>query len=170
MFKSMTTQKLTVGALIAALYVVLTLIFAPISFGPMQVRIAEALTILPLFTSAAVPGLFVGCIIANFMGGAIALDVVFGSLATLIGAVGGYMLRSNRWLVPVPAIISNTLIVPFVLKYGYGVADPALPFMAVYILIGEIVGCYILGELVASARIRSNVSIFDKAAAGTSEK
>ena len=88
--------KLTQGAAIAALYVVLTLIFAPISFGEMQVRISEALTILPLFTPAAIPGLFVGCILANLLGGAIVWDVVFGSLATLIGAVGGYLLRKNR--------------------------------------------------------------------------
>lgn len=157
---------ITTGAIIAALYVILTLVFAPISFGPMQVRASEALTILPLFTSAAVPGLFIGCIIANIMGGAIAIDVVFGSMATLIGAALGYMLRSNRWLVPIPTIVSNTLIVPFVLKYGYGVADIALPLMALYILIGEIIGCYVLGELLASAIIKSNIRIFEKTAEG----
>lgn len=161
MTKSMTTRSITTGALIAALYVVLTMAFAPISFGPMQVRIAEALTILPLFTPAAVPGLFIGCIIANFMGGAIALDVIFGSLATLIGAVGGYMLRSNRWLVPIPTIVSNTLIVPFVLKYGYGFTDTALPLMAFYILIGEIIGCFVLGELLASALMNRKIKVFE---------
>ncbi|MBR2675048.1 MAG: QueT transporter family protein [Mogibacterium sp.] len=156
MLRSKKTLRLTQGAAIAATYIVLTLIFAPISFGPMQVRIAEALTILPLFTPAAVPGLFIGCLLANFMGGAIALDVVLGSIATLIGAWGGYILRFNRWLVPIPAIISNTIIVPFVLRYGYGVADIALPLMALYILIGEIIGCYVLGELLAAALIHRN--------------
>ena len=78
--------RLTQGAAIAALYVVLTLIFAPISFGPVQLRIAEMLTILPLFTSAAVPGLFIGCLLANLLGGAVIWDVIFGSIATLIGA------------------------------------------------------------------------------------
>ena len=112
------------GAIIAAMYVALTLIFAPISYGAVQVRIAEALTILPLFTPAAIPGLFIGCIIANGIGGGIILDVVFGSLATLIGAIGGYLLRKNRWLVPIPAIVSNSVIVPFVLKYGYGIDLP----------------------------------------------
>ena len=111
---------ITQGAAIAALYVVLTLVFAPISFGPVQVRIAEALCILPMFTPVAIPGLFIGCLIANLVGGGVIIDVIFGSLATLIGAVGAYYLRNNRWLVPVPAIIANTLIVPFVLKYGYG--------------------------------------------------
>lgn len=136
------------GAAVAALYVVLTLVFAPISFGPMQVRIAEALTILPLFTPAAIPGLFIGCVIANIIGGGIVLDVVFGSLATLIGAVLGYLLRKNRWLVPLPAIAANTIIVPFVLKYGYGEELPIV-LMALYIAVGEIAGCYILGELLA---------------------
>lgn len=142
---------LTQGALIAALYVALTLIFAPISFGPVQLRIAEALCILPLFTPAAVPGLFIGCFIANLLGGGIVLDIVFGSLATLIGAWAGYLLRSNRWLVPVPAIIANTLIIPFVLKYGYGVADVALPVLALQIFLGEVGGCFVLGELLCTA-------------------
>ena len=152
--------KITQGAVIAALYVVLTLIFAPISFGPLQVRIAEALTILPLFTAAAVPGLFAGCILANILGGAIIWDVVFGSLATLIGAWLGYMLRSNRWLVPVPAIAANTLIVPFVLKYGYGFTDIPLPLLVVYIAAGEIAGCYILGEILGTVLLKYRNVIF----------
>ena len=146
-------SRLTQGAVIAALYVVLTLIFAPISFGAVQVRIAEVLTILPMFTSAAVPGLFLGCILANLLGGAVVLDVVFGSLATLIGAVGGWLLRKNRWLVPLPAVIANSLIVPFVLKYGYGLVLP-IPLMVLYVAIGEILGCYVLGELLAAVLMR----------------
>ena len=142
-------RLLTQGAVIAALYVALTLVFAPISFGAMQVRVSEALTILPLFTPAAIPGLFLGCVLANLLGSAVLLDVVFGSLATLIGAVGGWLLRKNRWLVPVPTIVSNTLIIPLVLRYGYGV-DLPLWLSAVYILVGEILGCYVLGELFAS--------------------
>ena len=152
--------KITQGAVIAALYVVLTLIFAPISFGPLQVRIAEALTILPMFTAAAVPGLFAGCILANILGGAIIWDVVFGSLATLIGAWLGYMLRSNRWLVPVPAIAANTFIVPFVLKYGYGFTDIPLPLLMVYIAAGEIAGCYILGEILGTVLLKHRRVIF----------
>lgn len=141
------------GALIAALYATITVIFAPISFGPVQVRIAEALTILPMFTSAAIPGLFIGCIIANLFGGAIIWDVIFGSLATLIGAVGGYRLRNNRWLVPVPTIIANGIIVPFVLKYGYGMDMPII-LMMLYVSVGEIIGCYVLGEMLASALLK----------------
>ena len=141
------------GAIIAAIYVVLTVIFAPISFGAVQVRVAELLTIMPLFTPAAIPGLFIGCLIANIIGGGIILDVIFGSIATLIGAVLGYLLRKNRWLVPIPAIVSNTVIVPFVLKYGYGVGMPRWILM-IYIAIGEIAGCYVLGELFATVLLK----------------
>ena len=151
---------ITQGAVIAALYVVLTLAFAPISFGPVQVRIAEALCILPMFTPAAIPGLFIGCLIANLIGGGIMLDVIFGSIATLIGAVFGYMLRSNRWLVPLPAIIANTLIVPFVLRYGYGVVDIAIPVLMFQIMVGEIAGCFVLGEILCTALQKNADRIF----------
>ena len=115
---------------------------------------------MPLFTPAAVPGLFIGCIIANMLGGAIALDVIFGSLATLIGALGGYLLRKNRWLVPIPPIISNGLIVPFVLKYGYGFTEIPIPLMMVYIAVGEIIGCYILGEILGGVLLKYRSVIF----------
>ncbi len=144
---------ITKGAVIAALYVVLTLVFAPISFGSMQLRIAEALTILPMFTPAAIPGLCIGCVIANLIGGGVIIDIIFGSLATLIGAIGGYLLRSNRWLVPIPTVLSNTIIIPLVLRYGYGV-DLPLYLSALYIFIGEVAGCYVLGELLATALLK----------------
>lgn len=94
----MSVKFITQAAVIAAIYVVLVVIFNYISFGPVQFRIAEALTILPYFTPAAIPGLFVGCIIANILGGAIVWDVVFGSIATLIGAIGTYLLRKHSGL------------------------------------------------------------------------
>lgn len=141
------------GAAVAALYVVLTLIFAPISFGSVQFRIAEILTILPLLTPAAVPGLFVGCLLGNILGGAIIWDIVFGSLATLIGAALGYLLRFNRWLVPLPTVIANALIIPWVLRYGYGIQVPVLLQIA-YVAAGEILGCYILGELLATVLLK----------------
>ena len=155
-------MRITQGAAIAALYVVLTLVFAPISYGPIQVRIAEALCILPMFTPAAIPGLFIGCLIANMIGGGVILDVIFGSLATLIGAALGYLLRRNRWLVPIPAVLANALIVPFVLKYGYGVVDTAIPILMIQILGGEVIGCYILGEIFCTALLKRK-SIFNSA-------
>ena len=147
------TRRLTEGAIIAAVYVALTMIFAPISFGAMQVRIAEAMTALLFFTPAAVPGLFIGCLLANILVGGVLIDIIFGSLATLIGAVGGYMLRKNRWLMPVPMILSNTVIIPFVLRYGYGVNIP-LPLSAFYIFVGEFLGCFVLGEILLSVLLK----------------
>ena len=144
----MRNQKITFmtqAAMIAAVYVVLTYVFAPFSFGEVQVRLAEALTILPLFTPAAVPGLFVGCFIGNILGGAILPDVLCGSLATLIGAVLTYLLREKSpFVAPLPPILANTMIVPFVLRYGYGVALP-IPFMMLTVGIGEILSCGVLG-------------------------
>ena len=160
---SKNTAFITHAAAIAAIYVVLTLIFAPISYGEVQVRISEALTILPFFTPAAIPGLFIGCLIANFLGGSIILDVIFGSIATLIGAAGTYLLRNNRWLAPLPPIISNTIIVPLVLRYGYGV----LPMLMLFIAIGEIISCYVLGEIVLAALLRYREYIFSKKGASS---
>lgn len=154
-------QLITQGAAIAAIYVVLTLVFAPISYGAVQVRVAEALTILPMFTPAAIPGLFAGCLLANFIGGAVIWDIIFGSIATLIGAILGWKLRRNRWLVPIPAIVSNTVIVPLVLFYAYGVNIP-IPLLAVYIAVGEIIGCYVLGQLLTEVLLRNRKYIFGR--------
>ena len=138
------TAFLVQAAAVAAVYVVLTMVFAPFSFGEIQVRISEALTILPYYTPAAVPGLFIGCLLGNILGGAILPDIIFGSLATLIGAVFSYLLRRNRFLVPVPPILANVLIVPFVLRYGYGVVLP-IPLMMLTVGIGEVISCGVLG-------------------------
>jgi len=150
---------MTHAAAIAAVYVALTLVFAPISYGEVQVRISESLTILPFFTPAAVPGLFIGCLIANVTGGAVIWDIIFGSIATLLGAIGTYKLRNNRWLAPVPPIISNTVIVPLVLRFGYGVALP-IPLLMLFIAIGEIISCYVLGEILLSLLARYRGRIF----------
>ena len=137
------------AGIIAALYVALTFVFAPISFGAVQVRIAEALTILPIFTPAAIPGLFVGCLIGNFLGGGIILDIIFGSIATLIGAIGTRLLR--KVLVkghPVfsflPPIVSNALIIPFILAYAYGAPDSII-FMMGTVGLGELISVGVFG-------------------------
>lgn len=149
--KNKNVTFLTQAAMIAAIYVVLTLVFRPISFGEIQIRIAEALTILPVFTPAAVPGVFVGCLIANIIGGGILPDIIFGSLATLIGAVLTYKLREkNVFLAPIPPIAANTIIVPFVLFYGYGTNLP-IPFMMLTVGIGEVLSCGVLGLVLYSA-------------------
>ena len=147
------------AAAIAAIYVVLTVVFAPLSFGEVQVRFAEALTILPYFTPAAIPGLFVGCIIGNFLGGAIPVDIICGSIATLIGAFGSYALRKQKFLVPVPPIMANTVIVPFVLFYGYGINLP-IPLMMLSVGAGEVLSCGVLGLVILSALDRYKNVIF----------
>ncbi len=158
--KNKNVSFMTQAAMIAAIYVVLTYVFAPFSFGEVQIRISEALTILPLFTPAAIPGLFIGCLVGNILGGAILPDILFGSLATLSGAVFTYMLRNqSRFLGPLPPILANTVIVPFVLRYGYGVALP-IPFMMLTVGIGEIISCGILGMVVYFALNKYRSVIF----------
>lgn len=139
---------ITQAAVIAAIYVVLTLAVNAFDLanGAIQVRISEALTILPFFTPAAIPGLFVGCLLSNFLTGAPIWDVIFGSLPTLLGAAGTYMLRRQKWLAPVPPIIANILIIPPVLHFAYGLPG-GIPFFMLTIGIGEIISCGILGML-----------------------
>ena len=158
--KNKNVTFLTQAALIAAIYVVLTYIFAPFSFGEVQVRLSEALTILPLFTPAAVPGLFIGCLIGNILGGAILPDIVFGSIATLIGAVLTYMLRNQKPILgPLPPIAANTVIVPYVLRFGYGVNLP-IPFMMLTVGIGEVISCGVLGLVLYTALNRYRSTLF----------
>lgn len=149
------------AAMIAAIYVVLVTIFNYWSFGPVQFRIAEALTILPYFTPAAIPGLFIGCLLSNILGGAIIADVFFGSVATLIGALGTYALRKHKFLTPLPPIIANTLIVPFVLKYGYGTSE-AIPYMFVTVGLSEIIVCGVFGMILLSSLNKYRHLIFKK--------
>ena len=148
------------SAVIAALYVVLTYVFSAFASGVIQVRVSEALTILPAFTPAAIPGLFIGCLIGNITGGAILPDIICGSIATLIGAVGTYALRKqHRAIAILPPILANTLIVPLVLRYAYGVVLP-IPFLALTVGIGEIISCGILGNVLAAVLKKYSGKIF----------
>lgn len=147
------------AAVIAALYVVLTYVFSAFASGVIQVRVSEALTILPAFTPAAIPGLVIGCLLSNTLTGCVLLDIIFGSVATLIGAIGSYALRRHTWLVPIPPIVSNMIIVPFVLRYAYGATD-AFPFMIATVGAGEIISCYLLGMLLYGALKKMNHSLF----------
>ena len=138
--------NITFAAMVAALYVVLTFVANSIGLasGVIQVRLSEALTILPFFSGAAIPGLVIGCVTANWLTGCVFLDIVFGSLATLIGALGSYLLRKYKFLVPLPPVLANTIIVPYVLRFAYDVPD-SIPFMMATVGAGEIISCYILG-------------------------
>jgi len=144
------------AAVIAALYVVLTYVFSAFASGVIQVRVSEALTILPAFTPAAIPGLVIGCLLSNTLTGCVLLDIIFGSVATLIGS---YALRRHTWLVPIPPIVSNMIIVPFVLRYAYGATD-AFPFMIATVGAGEIISCYLLGMILYGALKKVNHTLF----------
>ena len=146
------------AALLAAIYATLTIALSPISYGPMQVRISEALTVLPAFTPAAVPGLFVGCLLANMLGPYGIWDMVCGSLATLIAAFFSYKLRDHMWLVPLPPVIANGLIVGPMLHYVYGV--PNLFFCMIWVAVGELIACYVLGIPLMKLLDRKKEDIF----------
>ena len=157
--KKFGVKDLTTAGLIAALYVILTL-FAQmlgLASGVIQLRISEALTILPIFTAAAVPGLAIGCFLANFMTGCAAWDVVFGTVATLLGALGTRIIgRRVPVLGPVFPIVANCLIVPPVLMYVYG-AEEAYWFLVVTVGIGEILSCGVLGWMLYKALKRTTL-------------
>ncbi len=141
---------LTEGAMIAALYVLLTWLssIAGLASGAVQLRLSEMLCVLPLFTPAAVPGLFVGCLISNFLTTAVIYDVIFGSIATLIGAIGTRLMRNfPPILALLPPVISNTVIVSFVIMLAY-IGECSVPIFfstAFTVGIGEAFSCMLLG-------------------------
>lgn len=147
------TLHLTRAALIAALYVILTFLaqIFGLASGAIQFRLSEALTCMPLFYKEAITGLWIGCILANLLTGCAMWDIVFGSVATLLGALGTYYIgRKKPALGPVFPIASNMLIVPAVLQQVYGSAD-SYWFLMVTVGIGEIVCCGLLGMLLYKA-------------------
>ena len=133
---------LTQAAIIAAIYATLTIVLGFMSFGVVQVRIAEALCILPFFTPAAIPGLFVGCFIGNLFGPNLGIwDIIGGSLATLVSAYLASKIKI-KWLVPLPAVIINAVWVGYLL---YKVLElHLLPSMG-SVALGQIVACYVIG-------------------------
>ena len=143
---------MTRAALIGAMYVALTYLSSlfGLSSGVIQVRISEALLVLPAFLPEAVPGLFIGCLISNILTGCMPWDIVFGSLATLIGAYGAYLMRKLPyklgWLTTLPNIISNALIVPFVLISVYG-AEDGYWFILATVTLGEVIAGGIFGTV-----------------------
>ena len=159
---------ITQGAIIAALYVVLTMIANAMGLAnyAIQVRFSEALCILPFFTVAAIPGLTIGCLISNLLTGAMIWDVLFGSLATLIGAIGTYLLRKHKFLTMLPPVIANMIIVPYILRYGYGITwelngvDWAIPYFATTVGIGEIISVCALGGVLLNALLPYKNIIF----------
>ena len=161
------------AAMIAALYVVLTFIANELGIASqaIQVRFSEALTILPYFTPAAIPGLYIGCLLANILTGAALPDVVFGPVATLIGAVLTWKLCQNKtsskikWMAPLPPIAANAIIIPPVLLYAYGIRP--LWFSLITVTIGEILSCGVLGMLLLLALQKQAGKLFPRQARTT---
>lgn len=138
-------QRIAQGAMIAALYVVLALVFKAVNVIGVEIRLAEMLTVLPAFFPVATPALFIGCFIANIFSGNF-FDVVFGSLATLIGCIGTRHLRKKGILMYLPPIISNTVVIPLVLKYGYGL-ETGYSAMVFIVFVSETLSVFIFGGL-----------------------
>ena len=151
MIKFFTTRHIAQAAIIAAAYAALTLALAPISYSVMQVRISEALCVLTLFTPAAVPGLTIGCLIANLLGPNGVWDVVFGTLATVIGVVGIYLLRNkNFFIAMLPNIISNGVVIGLCCRFLWGETIPLILCMLL-VAAGEAISCYIPGFILYKA-------------------
>ena len=155
MFKKLlTTRSLCVSAVIAALYAAMTLLLAPISYGPIQLRLSEAMTLLPILLPQAVPGLFVGCLIANLYTGTLT-DIIFGSLATLLAAIGTYLLRKKPLLAAACPVAANAVIVGLVLSMSFNL-PVALTMLEVGI--GEL-GAVLLGMLILSGIKRAKIDL-----------
>lgn len=159
MKKTSNVMSLVTAAMIAALYVVLSFAISAfgLASGAIQIRVSEALTILPYFTASAIPGVTIGCLLFNLLSGAAILDVIFGTIATLIGAIASYFIGKAakkvtwmKFLVPVPPILANAFIVPWVLKTAYGFED-AYWYLAATVGIGEVISCGVLGMLLLFA-------------------
>lgn len=148
------------AAVIAALYVVVTYSIAPFSSGLFQLRLSEAFTVLPALTSAAIPGLFVGCLLGNLLVGATLPDIIFGSLTTLVAAFISYKLRGNKWLVPLPPVVLNAIVVGYMLVNIYAVPVPLYVAMA-WVAAGQFVACYIIGLPLLSILEKYKYKIFN---------
>lgn len=146
--RDLKTLHIVNAAAIAAVYVILTVLAASVNLasGAIQVRFSEALTVLPFFTPAAVPGLAIGCLLSNILTGCALPDIIFGTLATLLGALGTRCLKGHRFLCTLPPVIANTLIVPFILTYAYQIPG-GIPYLMLTVGIGEVIACMILGQV-----------------------
>ena len=157
---SASTRFLTRGALIAALYVGLSYVSAifGLANGVIQFRISEALCILPVFMAEAIPGLYIGCLISNIIASGVIWDILFGSIATLLGALGAYAMRKLpkkiMWMATLPNLLANVIIVPFVLMYAYGATEGYF-FIALTVGIGEAV-CGVIGGTALYYSIKDN--------------
>ena len=156
------TKFITLAAVIASLYVVLTALSALFGLdkGVIQLRLSECLCVLPAFHPAAIPGVFVGCMLSSTLFGGNAVDIVCGSLATLVGAIVTYYIaRRHKYLASIPPILANTVVIPFVLKYAYGLSG-GLPFFALTVFVGELLSCGVIGSILIKVFPKKMLDVF----------
>lgn len=155
---SLTVSGIVRAAVIAALYAALSFLtgFIPSIGGVFQFRISEALTILPYFTLSAIPGLTIGCLITNIILGGGIYDIIFGTLATLWGAVGTRLLKKHKFLAPLPPIIANTVIMPFAIALTAGTFE-SIPIFMLSVGLEELVSCGALGTVLLIALEKRNI-------------
>ena len=145
---NLSTKNIALNAIYISIYVVLTYALKPFSYGAVQVRISEALCILPIFDSLPVISITLGCLIANTLNGNV-IDMIFGTFATFLGLIFTYKLRKKNFFIATsPTLISNAIIIPFVLKYGYGMPEIVIWYEALFILIGETISVYLIGYII----------------------
>ena len=157
--KKLTLRDVAFAAILAAVYAVLTRYLPIPQYGQIQLRAAEALTVLPFFYPPAIFGLFVGCMAANLLGSFLPLDFVFGSAATLLAAIWTAKLK-NRWLAPMPPVVCNMIIIGAELMFyetdlTLAAAPRAFLLNAAGVGAGELVACYGLGSLLLTAVYRN---------------
>lgn len=159
--KNKNVTFLTQAAVIAALYVVLTFLANMLGLAnyAVQIRFSEALTILPYFTPAAIPGLFCGCLLSNILTGCMPFDIIFGSLATLAGAFGTYFLRKWKWAAPLPPILANVIVVPYVLTFVYQF-EGSMSYFRLTVGAGEVISCGVLGMILLFALEKYTRNLF----------
>lgn len=143
------TKFLAHAGMIAALYAALTMVSAlfGLASGVIQVRLSEALCVLPIYTVAAVPGVTIGCLVSNILCGGTIYDIIFGTLATLIGAALTYLFRKLPYLASIPTIISNAVIIPVVLICSGAGGWDMFPYLAATVGFGEVIACGVLGTI-----------------------
>lgn len=143
------TRYLAQAGMIAAIYTALTLLSAAfgLASGAIQIRISEMLCVLPVYTAAAIPGVTIGCLVSNLICGGTVYDIIFGTLATLIGALLAYFFRKLPYLSSIPTILSNAVIIPFVLIASGVGGWNMFPYFAATVGLGEVIACGLLGTI-----------------------
>ncbi len=151
-------QGISISAIIASSYIVLTLFSSAVglSGGAVQIRLSEALTVLPVFTPYAIPGLFAGCLVSNILTGCAVWDVIFGSITTLLAAALTYTLKKYNILCLIPPIVLNSIIIPIILIEVYS-ANGAFWCFSLTVFIGQFISCGILGYLLKKSLLKRNI-------------